>query len=270
MSDSERSALESDGRGELTSAAELDTPPADIQYVYYLLYDSNENHSKVAIDPKVPFLGRIRADSIAPPHSPTSIKLCIARVEGNPELAYANLFADTSYVTPLKEHHISFLRTNCPGLSRNSPMAIVQVKPPPIPDGKCFIKNRAGRFWSAAHDPNLNNLKVHFYRATMKFAKKHINYQWDIKRDSDGNISIRSLWATSSWIVDDITGSTVPVPWRLIPADSESFYLTTDMNPDSRNPRVPAATKVIGFDDPGEMATLKKGDQLQIWEFIRI
>jgi hypothetical protein len=169
MSDSERSALESEGRGGLASAAEPDTTPPEIRYrtsiqhsptflfvtsrllgeVYYLLYaDDYEMPSKVAIDPEEPSLGRIRADSVAPPHSPASIKRCISRVERTPALAHADLFADISCDTPLKEGHISILRTDGPGLSPNEPMAIVQmpivqVESPSIPDGKYVIKNRA-------------------------------------------------------------------------------------------------------------------------------
>ena len=65
------------------------------------------------------------------------------------------------------------------------------------------------------------------------------------------------------------------------------FSLTTDVNRVSRNLRVPAAQQV-GYGHPGvrsiisapgclliplrlqSMATLKEGDQLQMWEFIRI
>ena len=95
--------------------------------MYYQLYaDDYEIPSKVAIDPEEPSIGRIRADSVAPPHSPISIKRCISRVERNPALAWhADLFADTSCDTPLKEGHISILRTDGPGLSPNDPMAIV-------------------------------------------------------------------------------------------------------------------------------------------------
>ena len=148
MSDSERSALESEERGGLTSAAELDKTPPETRYctsiqhsstflfatsrlsgeVYYLLYDDDGGMpSKVAIDPEEPFIGRIRADSVAPPHSPTSMKRCISRVERTPALARADLFADILCDTPLKEGHISILHTDGPGLSPNEPMAIVEA-----------------------------------------------------------------------------------------------------------------------------------------------
>jgi hypothetical protein len=127
--------------------------------VYYLLYyDSSEMPSKVAIDPEEPSLGRIRADSVPPPHGAASIKRCISRVERNPELAYyAELFADISCKTPLKEGHIPILRTDCPGLSPNKPMAIVQLRP--IPDGKYLIKNRtADIFWGVGNNPTITNV----------------------------------------------------------------------------------------------------------------
>ena len=197
MSDSERSALESEERGGLGSAEEPDTTAPEIRYctsnqhsptflfvtsrllweVYYLLYaDDYEIPSKVANDPEEPSIGRIRADSVAPPHSPISIKRCISRVERKPSFAYADLFTDTSCDTPLKEGHISILFTDGPGLSPDDPMAIVQVERAlespsisdglnepmaiaqaervleslTIPDGRYVIKNRAGNiYWDA-------------------------------------------------------------------------------------------------------------------------
>ena len=116
--------------------------------------------SKVVIDPEKPSLGRIRADYVPPPHSPASIKRCISRVERTPELAHADLFADISSDAPLIEGHIS-LRTDCPGVSPNEPMAIVQkpnvqVESPSIPNGIYFIKNRTGNiYWSVRGWPLL-------------------------------------------------------------------------------------------------------------------
>ena len=138
--------------------------------MYYRLYaDDYEIPSKVAIDTEEPSIGRIRADSIAPPHSPISIKRFISRVERNPALAWhADLFADTSCDTPLEEGHISILHTDGPGLSSNEPMAIVQVDPS-IPDGRYVIKNRAANiYWNAWSKPIKT---VHFIANTMKYAK---------------------------------------------------------------------------------------------------
>ena len=137
--------------------------------MYYLLYaDDYELPSKVAFDPEGPSLGRIRADSVAPPHTPTSIKRCISRVEGNPALAYADLFADISCDTPLKESRIS-IRTDNLGLSPDEPMAIVQRCP--ISNGKYVIKNREANFFLGADDNPIN--KVYFYHYTIEDAKKY-------------------------------------------------------------------------------------------------
>jgi hypothetical protein len=136
--------------------------------VYYVVYAKDYAiPSKVAFDPEEPSLGRIRFDSVAPPHSPTSIKQCISRVERNPTIVNAaNLFVDTSCETPLKEGHIS-LRTDDPGLSPNEPMAIV-LTPIPGPDGKYYIKNRAADiYWNAGNNPIKT---VYFSPCTMEEA----------------------------------------------------------------------------------------------------
>ena len=129
--------------------------------------------SILAFDPEEPFLGRIQADSIAPPHSPATIKLYISRVKGFPALANANLFADISCTTPLKEGHISILGTNCPGMSPEKPKAIVTIQTAAvqyssIPDGKYVIKNRAIDFyWTWSYPIK----KVHFLETTTEAAK---------------------------------------------------------------------------------------------------
>ena len=122
--------------------------------MYYLLYANNsEIPSKAVFDPDQPSLGRIRADSVAPPHSLVSIKRHISRVEETPALASADLFADLSSDAPMEEGRIPILGTDGPGLSPDNPMCIVQkpivqVENAFIPDGRYFIKSRAAEvFW---------------------------------------------------------------------------------------------------------------------------
>ena len=181
MSDSERSALESDGRVKLAEEPNTTSSDSEIRYgtsiqhsptslsqllreVYYQLYaDGYEMPSKLANDPEEPSIGRVRADSIAPPHNPTSIKLCISRVEGKPALVNSDLFLDTTCDYPLKEGHISILYSDGPGLSPDEPMSIVQAQTPLIPEGKYLIKNRgADIYWGMT--PVYNPIKkVYFY-----------------------------------------------------------------------------------------------------------
>ena len=150
--------------------------------MYYQLYaHHSEIQSNEAFDPDEPSLGRIPAYFIAPPHSPTSIKRCISRVEGNPALLHADIFADTSCDTPLTEGHISILLTDGPGLSPNEPMAVVQadvqVNSPPavvtsIPDGRYVVKSRAADlYWSSYYLESNDSEFVRFWGTTMECAK---------------------------------------------------------------------------------------------------
>ena len=188
------SPLESGGRGGLESSVEpYTTPDSETRYrtsiqrhlffvltsrllreVYYMLYDYYEISSKVAFDPKEPALGRIRTDSVAPPRNQVTIKACISRVERTPAIASANLFADISSNTPMKEDLIPFLPTDCPGLSPENPMAVVltpQSPPALIADGRYVIKNRAAAFFWRAYKSR-ERQTVGFYYNTIAEAKR--------------------------------------------------------------------------------------------------
>ena len=138
--------------------------------VYYLLYaDDCGVPSKVAYDPEEPSLGRIQAESVAPPHSPASIKRCISRVEKIPALAHAEIFADISCDAPLKEGYISILGTDGPGLSEDEPMSIIQTPivqvESPIPEGRYGIRSRAVDFlWNSAGENPIEVIR--FYRGS--------------------------------------------------------------------------------------------------------
>ena len=156
-----------------------------------------------------------------------------------------DLFADTSEScdTPFKEGHISTLLTDGPGLSPNEPMAIVQVKNPSIiqPEGRYVINNQTRRiYWHArprearvyfcdmAFDDARSRSGTHFqvnnHSQLFKCSKDNSISKWDIAHDVDGNISIRSAGQDGSfWVGADMTLSTVPVPWRLIPVFGECY-----------------------------------------------
>ena len=207
MSYSVRSALKSDGRVP-ANAAEPHTPSeipgrygTSIQHsptslfqtsqllrkVYYQLYaDGYEMPSRVANDPMEPSVGRIRADSIPPPHTPTSIKLCISRVEGKPEFVNSDLFVDTTSDSPLQDGHISILHSDGPGLSPDEPMSIVQadvqgesplpVEVTSIPEGNYLIKNRGGDIYWSLWTPDEAIKKVRFYSTTSGIAELKTKY----------------------------------------------------------------------------------------------
>jgi len=160
-------------------------------------------------------------------------------------------------------------------LSPNEPMAIVQIPivqvKRPISNGKYRIRNRAfgesNIYWY--RHPSHARVTVHFLSHPKTLLMLPFNWlgQWDITHDANGNIFIMSSDHPPSWVGADITVSKVPVPWRLIPADGNFYYLTTDLNRFSRNPRVAAAWDGLAGCVPGTMATLKEGNQWQMWEF---
>ena len=216
--------------------------------MYYLLFANDyEKPSKVAFDPEKPSLGRIRADSIAPPHSPATIKRCISRAEGTPALAYADIFRDVSSDTPLKDRrHISIFRSDCPGLSPKKPMAI--ALDPLFQDGRYFVKNRAADIywwadldadtesgWDLSYTKDFNflsklswGMQVNLHSPIIQSSEDDSFSKWVIAHDSDGtNISMKSR-AAGMWISVDsesakIELSRVPILWRLIRVDSK-FY----------------------------------------------
>jgi hypothetical protein len=105
--------------------------------VYYRLYAKHrEMPSKSSLDLNEPALGRVVADSISPPTTPLSIKRHISRVEQIPELEYAALFADISSDTPMKDNCISLLSGDCPGLTKDRPMALVQLAQTRVVQGR--------------------------------------------------------------------------------------------------------------------------------------
>ena len=174
-------------------------------------------------------------------------------MERNPGIVNSDLYADTICDTPLKEGHISILRTDGPGLNPNEPIAIVQadvqVESPlevtSIPDGRYLIKNRAVdpdlywcafRGWCATEAPSRRSI---FIAKEWRLRKRaslarwtsilELFYcsegnslsKWDITQDANGNVTI--TLPPSSWVGTELFGSAVPVPWRLIPADGNSY-----------------------------------------------
>ena len=115
-----------------------------------------------------PSIGRIRGDSVAPPHNLASLKRRISRVEETPAIVNANFFAGDD---PLREGYISILGTDGPGLSENEPMSILQTPvvqvESPIPEGRYGIKSRAGDFlWNSARKNPIEVIR--FYCGSMQ------------------------------------------------------------------------------------------------------
>ncbi|KAJ7024661.1 hypothetical protein C8F04DRAFT_1270045 [Mycena alexandri] len=73
-----------------------------IQYVYYRLHTrSGDDDSVNAFDPEEPAVGRIARALIAPPGDAQAVRRCIAKVEGKPIYAFADLYANAADEEPL-------------------------------------------------------------------------------------------------------------------------------------------------------------------------
>ena len=157
--------------------------------MYYLLYaDDCEVPSKVAFDPEEPSLGRIRADFVSPPHSPTSIKQCISRVEKTPAFAHADLFTDIMQYSIERRLHFD--------------PSHWWARPESEWANGCKRKVTIAHMWVSI---------LQLFNSSMdKFLSK-----WYIEQDTNGNISITQRVLSRS--------ESSPRDWRLIPADGNSY-----------------------------------------------
>ncbi|KAJ6617349.1 hypothetical protein B0H10DRAFT_2218681 [Mycena sp. CBHHK59/15] len=62
-------------------------------------------------------LGRIEKIHVAPPHEPATIKRCIAKAEGKPIYAYADLYQDISADTAMINGYYLSLEGGVPGVT---------------------------------------------------------------------------------------------------------------------------------------------------------
>jgi len=180
--------------GQVPDPFEHGGPSPETRYLYYRLYNANcEMPSKASFITEEPSLGRIRADFVAPPHTPASIKWCISRVEKNADLSAGNLFADLYCDSPIPDGHISISTGRCPGMSPEEPMALVQAD-----KGEVFLqklysrKIRATRTFDFSDIPGWLSLKVgEIYGTDGKVVQKTggdgvIKYDGYIARSSTG------------------------------------------------------------------------------------
>jgi hypothetical protein len=150
------------------------------------------------------------ADSVAPPHSPATIKRCISRVEKSPALADADLFVDLSSDAPLEENHISILSTDGPGLSPNEPMAIVQMpivqmENASLPDGRYLIKGRAANiFWNTMFSPISS---IYFWNTTFTIANLKNSIYMQVSEQSPIVQKITFLRSGTSHMILMVTSS---------------------------------------------------------------
>ncbi|KAJ7464073.1 hypothetical protein FB451DRAFT_1179914 [Mycena latifolia] len=110
---------------------------AQPQYLYYQLFAPvGQDTSRVSFTPNETALGRIEKIHICPPHEPATIKRCIAKAEGKPIYAYAELYQDISADVPLISGSYISLMKGTVGSVEDQPMVLVQ------PERRAGLYNR--------------------------------------------------------------------------------------------------------------------------------
>ncbi|KAJ7464080.1 hypothetical protein FB451DRAFT_454123 [Mycena latifolia] len=100
------------------------TAPTESCYIYYRAYLlGGLIDSKSAFNASYPFVGRIPARSVPPPHTAETLKRCIAHAEGfvDPEGHLTALYADSSQRIPLNRWSDVAVLTPRPGLDGSTP-----------------------------------------------------------------------------------------------------------------------------------------------------
>ncbi|KIM81236.1 hypothetical protein PILCRDRAFT_821690 [Piloderma croceum F 1598] len=103
------------------------TASSDLRYVYYLVYTENgARRSKQPVDSDNPYLARIWAKQVTPPHTVTSLKHCICDIERIPQaFIRGQLFSNILSESPMNEGRISILTSNGLGFKPEQPMAFI-------------------------------------------------------------------------------------------------------------------------------------------------
>ncbi|KAJ7753540.1 hypothetical protein B0H16DRAFT_769498 [Mycena metata] len=121
-----------------------------VQYVYYRLHTRSGNDVSVnAFDPEEPALGRIVRELIAPPGDAQAVRRCIAKVEGKPIYAFADLYANVADEEPLA--HDAPVTFAPPGLESRVGSSPEDALPIVQPERRPGLYNRPLRVLLAQH-----------------------------------------------------------------------------------------------------------------------
>ncbi|KAJ7070459.1 hypothetical protein B0H15DRAFT_1027724 [Mycena belliarum] len=98
------------------------------EYLYYQLFTRvGEDTSDASFNETEPSIGRIPKFSIPPPHNYATLKRCIAKVEGKPIYAYADLFVNISAVHAAADPDLVFIGgKHGYGSTTDNPIVLVQ------------------------------------------------------------------------------------------------------------------------------------------------
>ena len=100
----------------------------EISLVYYRIYAGDGAiPSKTPVTPGVdPFLGRIKAISVPPPHTANAVKRCIAKVENIKDRTSTSLFLTLYSQSPMGDtDKVAIFNRTGPGSTPQEPLALV-------------------------------------------------------------------------------------------------------------------------------------------------
>ncbi|KAF7351637.1 hypothetical protein MSAN_01596300 [Mycena sanguinolenta] len=98
------------------------------KYLYYRLFtQTDEDRPKVSFNPNKPTLGRVERILVSPPHSTTTIRHLIAKVEGRPIYRYSEFYENLSAQTTMGDgKYLALMEENSIGLTEEEPIILVQ------------------------------------------------------------------------------------------------------------------------------------------------
>ena len=115
----------------LANSSSLHFSLCDFFLVYYRIYaEDGAIPSKTPVSPNDPFLGRIKAISVPPPHTAKAVKFSIAKVENIKDRTNTSLYLSPYGQSPMSDSEkVSILNRSGLGSTPQEPLAIVAKMP---------------------------------------------------------------------------------------------------------------------------------------------
>jgi hypothetical protein len=112
--------------------------------VYYRVYtEDGAIPSKHPLDSNNPYVARIEAHLVTPPHTVASIKRYLSKVEKLGDRCTTRLYTSASSATPAEDgEHVAILTGTGPGSTPEQPLALVRVE-----DSDSKKANRQSGLW---------------------------------------------------------------------------------------------------------------------------
>jgi len=168
--------------------------PGAPRYIYYRVYaEDGAIQSANQVYSNDPYLGRILAELVAPPHIAISLKHCLLSVESIEDKATSSLFIAASSQTPMDDAgRVSILAYPGPGCSPNDPLALV-VKLSDSDRRQLGEKKPDSAFLPSHEGPTPFETQYMYYRVYKQHAAVLSKKPADPNNPTIGRISVDSV-----------------------------------------------------------------------------